>query len=84
MIALDLCQPHYRNLLIIYLNFTKKNAKDVNQYVILLDLKIINYITNATNVKKKRQLKLINGLMKKFRNIYQFCNGDINKFVFCY
>ena len=23
----------------------------------------------------------INGLMKKFSNIHQFCNGDINKFV---
>ena len=29
----------------------------------------------------KRQLKAINGLIKKFPNIYQFCNGDINKFV---
>ena len=29
----------------------------------------------------KRQLKPINGLIKKFSNIYQFCNGDINKFV---
>ena len=42
----------YQNWLIIYLKFTKKNAKDENEYVILLDLKIINYITNATNVKK--------------------------------
>ena len=24
--------------------------------------------------------KLINGLDKKFPNIYQFCNGDVNKF----
>ena len=23
----------------------------------------------------------INGLIKKFQNTYQFCNGDINKFV---
>ena len=23
----------------------------------------------------------INGLIKKFSNMYQFCNGDINKFV---
>ena len=29
----------------------------------------------------KRQLKPINRLIKKFSNIYQFCNGDINKFV---
>ena len=29
----------------------------------------------------KRSSKSINGLIKKFPNIYQFCNGDINKFV---
>ena len=26
-------------------------------------------------------LKSINGLIKKFSNIHQFCHGDINKFV---
>ena len=26
-------------------------------------------------------LKSINGLIKMFLNIYQFCNGDINKFA---
>ena len=37
----------------------KKNAKDVskkeksNQYAILLGLKIINYVANAKDVKKK-------------------------------
>ena len=30
---------------------------------------------------KERWLKPINGLIKKFPNIHQFCNGDINKFV---
>ena len=30
---------------------------------------------------KKGQLKPINGFIKKFPNIYQFCNGNINKFV---
>ena len=29
----------------------------------------------------KRQLKPINGLIKKFSNTYEFCNGDINKFI---
>ena len=43
-----LYQPHYQVLLITYLKFTKKNAKDArkeersNQYAILLDLKITN------------------------------------------
>ena len=48
------------------------SLKDVNQYVILLD--------KCTECQK-RQLKPINGLIKKFPNIYQFCNGDINKFI---
>ena len=30
---------------------------------------------------KKIWLKPINGLIKKFPNIYKFCNGDINKFA---
>ena len=34
---------------------------------------------NAKNVKKL--LKPINQLIKKFPNVYQFCNGDTNKFV---
>ena len=32
---------------------------------------------------KVRWLKPINRLIKKFPNVYQFCNGDINKFVCC-
>ena len=48
LIALDLCRSHYQVLLITYLKFTKKNAKDArekeksNQDAILLGLKIIN------------------------------------------
>ena len=30
---------------------------------------------------KKGSLKSINELIKKFPNVYQFCNEDINKFV---
>ena len=57
LITLDLCQPHYEVLLITYLKFIKKNAKHArkekifNQNVILLSLKMINYVTNVKNVK---------------------------------
>ena len=34
---------------------------------------------NVKNVKK--WLIPINGLIKKFPNVYQFCNEDTNKFV---
>ena len=82
MIALDLCQPHYQVSLIIYLKFKAKNVeiKIANLSVILLGLKIINYIKKC-NECKKRQLKPINELIKKFLNTYEFCNGDINKFI---
>ena len=57
MLALGLCQPHYQNLLKIIEIYSKecKGCKErikLNQYAILLDLKIINYVINATNVKK--------------------------------
>ena len=39
-------------------------------------MKLINDITDSKDVKKT-----INGLTKKFPNIHQFSNGDINKFV---
>ena len=31
---------------------------------------------------KKRRLKPVNGLTKKFPNTHQFCNGDIKKICF--
>ena len=58
----------------------KKKEKS-NQYAILLVLKIIGQNTNAKNLKKKKQLKPINELIKTFPNVHQFCNGVINKFV---
>ena len=45
----------------------------------------IGFKNNKLNYKckkcGKRCLKSINGLIKKFPKMYQFCNGDINKFV---
>ena len=125
--------------MITYLKLTKKNAKDawkekiINQDVILLDLKIIIYVTNVNNVKKwlklslsslpnslfeinkkeckeymerkniksecefiwlkndklsyrckeceKQCLKPVNGLIRNFSTVYQFCNDDLNRFV---
>ena len=54
LITLDLCRLYYQFLLIIYLKFTAKNVKikTMNLSVILLDLKITNYIANTKNVKQ--------------------------------
>ena len=55
--------------------------KTANLNVSLKDLKIANFLIVAKSVeKKKKQLKPINGLIKKFPNTYIFCNRDINKF----
>ena len=40
-----------------------------------------NKLLYRCNKCKKRQLKPIYGLIKKFSNTYEFCNGDINKFI---
>ena len=82
MIALDLCQPHYQVLLITYLKFAKKNAKDARKeeksVFIFIELK-----NNKLRILRtqKRWFKPVIGLIKTFPNIHQFCNGDINKFV---
>ena len=85
MKVLDLCQPHYQVLLIIYLKFTKKSAKDVKKEKNKSACDFIGLKNNNLYYKckecKKGQLKLIKGLIKKFSSICQFCNGDINKFV---
>ena len=50
-----------------------------------LQCDFIGFENNKLNYEckehKKRWLKPINGLTKKFLSIYQVCNGDINKFV---
>ena len=69
-------------MLIIYLKFTTKSAEDVkkeklNQNAILSKVKNNKLHYKCRNVEK-RQLKPIRGLIKKFPNTYEFCNGDIN------
>ena len=43
-------------------------------------LEITNFLIGVVSARKK-QLKLINKLIKKFRNTYTFCNNDINRFI---
>ena len=84
VIALDLCQHHYQNLLIIYLKFIAKNFKFKNckSECEFKCLKVTNFLVIAKSLKKKtKKLKQINGLTEKFPNTYKFCNNDINKFV---
>ena len=86
MIALYLCRPHYQSLLIIYLKFTKKECKECEERRKIKSVcNFIELTNNKLNFEckkcKKRWLKPINGLIKKFPNIHQFCNGEINKYI---
>ena len=55
LIALDLSQSHYQNLLIISLKYTVKNVeiKIANLNVSLKDLKITNFLIGVMGVRKK-------------------------------
>ena len=55
----------------------KRKIKSVCNFISLENNKL-NYKCKEC---KKRWLMPINGLIKKFPNVYQFCNGDTNKFV---
>ena len=83
MIALDSCQPHQQKLLIIYLKFKVKNVKikTANLGVSLKGLNLTKILITAKSVEKKKQLKQIKRLIKKFPNTCKFCNNDINKFI---
>ena len=54
-----------------------KNCKSKCGLIRLKNNKL-HYICNEC---KKRQLKPINGLIKKFSNTYEYCNRDINKLI---
>ena len=68
MIATDSCKVNYQPLLITYLKLTKKNDWNARENVNLLDLKMIDYITDAKNVKKTCT-KSKDWLIKKFWRI---------------
>ena len=54
-----------------------KNFKPVCDFIGLKN----NRLQYKCKECKKGRLKPINGLTRKFSNTYEFCNGDINKFV---
>ena len=65
LIVLDLCQLRYQNLLITCLEILI--AQNANH--------------TQKNNRCKKCKKIIEGLIKKFPSIYQFCNGHLNKFI---
>ena len=65
LIVLDLCRLLYQSLLIICL-----------ESLIVQNANHVQKLTDATNAKK-----VIEGLIEKFPSVYQFWNGNLEKFV---
>ena len=68
LIVLDLCQPHYQNLFIIYLKFIAKNldVKTVSLSLSLKGLKITKFLRTAKSVQKINTKKWINEKVSKY------------------
>ena len=86
MIAIDLCKANYQISLIIYLKFTKKNPKhEKKEKKVKSECDFIEFENNRLNYKCKecrnRFFKSINGSIKYFPILHQFCNGDLNKLL---
>ena len=70
-------------------NLSEINNKDCKTCMERKNIKsecdFIEFKNNILNYRckecKKTSSKPINGLIKKFPSIYQFCDGDLNKFV---
>ena len=60
-------------------NMQKKRRK-IKSICNFIELKN-NKLQYECKERKKRSLKPINQLIKKFPNVYRFCNGDTNKFA---
>ena len=77
LILVDSCQVDYQILLIICLKLIIKIAKSECEFIGFKS-KRLNYRCKECN---GISTKSINEIIEKFPRIYQFCNGDLNKFV---
>ena len=79
MIVVDLCKVND-------LKLTIRIAKDAwREKKIKSECEFIEFKNNRLNYRCKKckgtSTKSINGLIKNFRSVYQFCSCDLNKFV---
>ena len=86
LIFLDLCQLHYQNLLITSGIFNSIECKSyiekikINSECCFVGLKNNKLIYKCKKCKEEWKRPL-NKLIESFPSIYQFHNGDLNKFV---
>ena len=70
LVVLDLCRLHYQKWsLLSLLDNTSGNFNS------------IECKSCTENNRCEECKKLIEGLIEKFPSVYQFCNGDLNKFI---
>ena len=75
---INLCQPLVNNLSEIY---SKKCRDEICKSECEFKGSRNNNLFYRCSECKKKQLKPINGLIKKFPNTHKFCYNDINKFI---
>ena len=86
MIVLDLCRIHYQTLLItrpellIVWNANHAWKEKTNSECCFVGLKNNRLIYRCKELKEEWK-RPINELIKTFPAIYQFCKGDLNKFI---
>ena len=82
MILVVSCESNYQTLLITCLKLIIKTAKHA---YIKSECELIGFKNNRLNYRckgcKGTSTKSITELLEKFPRMYQFCNGDLNKFV---
>ena len=86
MILVDSCKVNYLTLLITCLKLLIKIAKNAwKEKKIRSECEFVGLKYNRLNHKCKEcnetSAKSVNDLIEKFPKIYQFCNGNLNKFV---
>ena len=86
MIVVDSCKVNYLTLLITYLKLIFRTAKHAwKEKNIKSEYEFIGFKNNRLNYRyteyKGTSTKPLNELIEKFPRMYQFHNGDLNKFI---
>ena len=82
MIAIDSCQHHYQILLIIYQTGVHDDTcTDCKSYLDYMTIKDEKLIFRCFECKKNYEKDFNKEFIKRFANIYEFCDGDINKII---
>ena len=81
----DSCQANYQTLLITCLKNNNNCKTCMERRNFKSECEFIGSNNNSLNYRCKKckgtSTKSANELIEKFPNVYQFCNGDLNKLV---